>query len=55
MPLPEMLGAVNSAGLASEYRQMFEDYRISEIFSRDSLQKVSRVIHSLSGTTQGHL
>lgn len=44
VPLPATLGAVNRAGLASEYRQMFEDYRLSGIFSRDTLQKVSRVI-----------
>lgn len=44
VPLPATLGAVNRAGLASEYRQMFEDYRLTGIFSRDTLQKVSRVI-----------
>ncbi len=43
VPLPATLGAVNRAGLASEYRQMFEDYRQSGILSRDTLQKVSRV------------
>lgn len=41
--LPATLSAVNRAGLASEYRQMFEDYRLSGIFSRDTLQKVSRL------------
>lgn len=41
--LPETLGAINRAGLAGEYRQMFEDYRLSGIFSRDTLQKVSNV------------
>lgn len=43
VPLPEALGAINRAGLAGEYRQMFEDYRLTGIFSRDTLQKVSRV------------
>lgn len=43
VPLPETLGAINRAGLAGEYRQMFEDYRLSGIFSRDTLQKVSKV------------
>ena len=43
MSLPETLGAINRAGLAGEYRQMFEDYRLSGIFSRDTLQKVSKV------------
>lgn len=41
--LPSTLSAVNRAGLASEYKQMFEDYRLTGIFSRDTLQKVSRV------------
>lgn len=40
--LPETLGAVNGAGLANEYRQMFEDYRLSGLFGRDTLLKVSR-------------
>jgi PBP1b-binding outer membrane lipoprotein LpoB len=41
--LPETLGAINRAGLASEYRQMFEDYRQSGIFSLATLQKVSQL------------
>ncbi|MFI4939350.1 MAG: hypothetical protein ACHP7O_03235 [Burkholderiales bacterium] len=41
--LPETLSAVNRAGLASEYRKMFEDYRMTGIFSRDTLQKVYRI------------
>jgi hypothetical protein len=41
--LPQTLGAINRAGLASEYRQMFEDYRLTGIFSRETLLKVSRV------------
>lgn len=43
VPLPATLSAVNRSGLSSEYRQMFEDYRLSGIFNRDTLQKVSRV------------
>ena len=43
LPLPETLGAINVAGLAGEYRQMYEDSRLSGIFSRDTLQKVSHV------------
>ncbi|MDO8811765.1 MAG: hypothetical protein Q7J38_07035 [Gallionella sp.] len=39
--LPTTLGAVNHAGLASEYRQMFEDYRVTGIFNRETLLKVS--------------
>ncbi len=41
--LPETLGAINSAGLAGEYRQMYEDSRLTGIFSRDVLRKVSHV------------
>jgi len=41
--LPEVLSAINREGLAKEYRQMFEDYRLTGIFSRDTLQKVTRV------------
>lgn len=43
VPLPTTLSEINRAGLASEYRQMFEDYRLTGIFSRDTLQKVSRL------------
>ena len=41
--LPETLGAINRSGLAGEYKQMFEDYPLTGIFNRDTLQKVSRV------------
>ena len=43
VPLPAALGAINRAGLAGEYRQMFEDYRITGIFDQDTLQKISRL------------
>lgn len=43
VPLPETLSAINGAGLASEYRRMFEDYRQTGIFDRDVLRKVARV------------
>ena len=43
VPLPATLSAINRAGLAGEYRQMFEDYRLTGVFNRDTLQKVSRV------------
>lgn len=43
VPLPATLSAVNRAGLAGEYRQMFEDYRLTGIFGRDTLKKVSEV------------
>ncbi len=38
--LPETLGAVNRAGLATEYNRMFEDYRETGIFNGDSLKRV---------------
>lgn len=43
VPLPETLSAVNRTGLTGEYRQMFEDYRLTGIFDRGTLQKVARV------------
>jgi len=43
VPLPATLGAINRVGLAGEYRQMYEDYRLTGIFSRDTLQKISHV------------
>ncbi|MDD2915227.1 MAG: hypothetical protein PHP70_07905 [Gallionella sp.] len=42
VPLPATLGEINRAGLAREYRQMFEDYRLTGIFDRRILQKVSQ-------------
>ena len=41
--LPATLSAINRADLSGEYRQMFEDYRLTGIFSRATLQKVSQV------------
>jgi hypothetical protein len=35
--LPETLGAVNEAGLADAYRQMFEEYRNTGLFRRETL------------------
>lgn len=43
VPLPETLSAVNRTGLTGEYRQMFEDYRLTGIFDRGTLQKVASV------------
>ena len=43
VPLPETLGAINRAGLAGDYKRMFEDYPLTGIFNRDTLQKVSHV------------
>lgn len=43
VPLPQTLSAVNRVGLTREYRQMFEDYRLTGIFDREALQKVAAV------------
>jgi hypothetical protein len=43
MPLPQTLSAINRVGLTRDYRQMFEDYRLTGIFDRETLQKVADV------------
>lgn len=43
LTLPATLGTINSAGLSTEYRQMFENYRLTGIFDRDTLQKISHL------------
>jgi len=43
VPLPQTLSAINRVGLTREYRQMFEDYRLTGIFDRETLQKVANV------------
>ena len=42
--LPEALSAVNQAGLADEYKQMYVDYSDTGIFKKNSLQRVGDVI-----------
>ncbi|NIA01391.1 MAG: hypothetical protein GWP13_01265 [Planctomycetia bacterium] len=42
--LPEALSAVNQAGLADEYKQMYVDYSDTGIFEKTSLRKVGDVI-----------
>jgi hypothetical protein len=41
--LLQTLSAVNRHGLTREYRQMFEDYRLTGIFDREILEKVAKV------------
>ena len=41
--LPQTLSAINREGLTREYREMFENYRLTGIFDRDTLQKVAKV------------
>ena len=42
VPLPKTLSEVNRMGLTSDYRQMFEDYRLAGIFDPETLRKVAR-------------
>ncbi|MFC6673851.1 hypothetical protein [Marinobacterium aestuariivivens] len=44
--LPQTLGAINRAGLASEYNRMFEDYRETGIFNRTSLKKIGEAANA---------
>ena len=41
MSVPQTLRAINRMGLARDYRQMFEDYRLAGLFNREALQKVA--------------
>ena len=43
MHLPQTLSAINRVGLTRDYRQMFEDYRLTGTFDRETLQKVAGV------------
>ncbi len=40
--LPETLGAINRAQLGDEYRQMYEEYRNTGLFRRDTLAKIGQ-------------
>jgi len=44
--LPYALGAINKAGLAGEYKTMFEDYRTTGIFDQRVLNKVGSVLNT---------
>lgn len=41
--LPEVLSAVNQAGMADEYKQMYTDYSDTGIFKQESLRKVGQI------------
>jgi len=41
--LSETISAINRAGLASEYKRMFEDSRLTGVFDREMLKKVADV------------
>ncbi len=58
--LAKTLGAINRAGLADEYKQMFQDYRVTGIFDRDILRKIGLAVGArylaqlkLAGFSQG--
>lgn len=40
--LADTLSAINRAGLTSDYKRMFDDYRMTGIFDREVLRKVGR-------------
>lgn len=40
--LPETLGAINRSQLGDEYRQMYEEYRNTGLFRRDTLAKIGQ-------------
>jgi hypothetical protein len=40
--LPEVLSAINQAGMADEYKQMYVDYSDTGIFKQESLRKVGQ-------------
>lgn len=41
--LAEALGAINRAGLAEDYRRMYDDYRYTGLFERDTLRKLGAI------------
>jgi len=41
LTLAETISAINRAGLAAEYKRMFEDARLTGIFDRETLNKVA--------------
>jgi hypothetical protein len=43
VPLAEMLGAINKAGLADAYTRMYDDYRDTGLLKREILQQVGAV------------
>ena len=43
LPLSQTLSAVNRAGFAEEYQRMFNEYRDTGIFDRDTLRKISEL------------
>ena len=44
--LPQTLGAINNAGLASDYKQMVIDYQTTGIFSRNTLVNIGDAVNA---------
>ena len=44
--LPQALGAINNAGLASDYKQMVIDYQTTGIFSRNTLVNIGDAVNA---------
>lgn len=44
--LPETLSAINKAGLADDYRSMFNDYQQAGIFNKQILRKIGEVTNT---------
>ncbi len=41
VPLPAVLSSVNSAGLVDAYQHLFQDYRLTGVFDREGLSRLS--------------
>jgi hypothetical protein len=41
VPLPAVLSSVNSAGLVDVYQHLFQDYRLTGVFDREGLSRLS--------------
>lgn len=42
VPLPDVLSAVNAHGLVASYQHLYEDYRVTGVFARDELSRLSQ-------------
>lgn len=43
VPLPEVLSAINANGLAEPYQRLYEGYRLTGVFDRDTLHRIALV------------
>lgn len=41
VPLPEVLSAINANGLAEPYQRLYEGYRLTGVFDRDTLHRIA--------------